>query len=61
VGNFEYLRIAKSKDMDEIYLVCKFLRKPPSEVIKLSDEDFYLCLGFAVREFEENAKMRGLL
>jgi hypothetical protein len=47
--------------MDEIYLVCKFLRKPPSEVIKLSDEDFYLCLGFAVREFEENAKMRGLL
>lgn len=53
--------MAKSKDMEEIYLVSKYLRKPPSEVKKLSDEDFYLCLGFAIKEFEENAKMRGLL
>jgi hypothetical protein len=51
---------ALSDDATELYLVCKFLRIPPSEAKKLNKMDYNIILGFAIRELKE-IKLRGML
>jgi hypothetical protein len=55
------MEMSQSDDLTSLYYVCDFLHIPPSEARTLSQEDFHLTAGFAIRKRKEMLQMRGLL